>query len=102
MLPLLLALLVVLGPEAAPAVRPCTPLLRGARVVACHGALPAGARLDSPQGGVLTSRPPRPARDASALSPPPSREPREHGDEAYEAHVRSGASSRQRFLGGQR
>jgi len=79
--------------------RPCTPVVRGARIVAC--ATPGGPRLDSPREGVLSSCPPRPARDASIPSPPPSREPREHGEE-FEARGGSGASSRQRFLGGQR
>lgn len=101
MLPLLSAFLVVLGAGDAPSGRPCTPLVRGARVLACGEILPSGARLDSPREGVLSSCPPRPARDASIPSPPPSREPREHGEE-FEARGGSGASSRQRFLGGQR
>ncbi len=85
MIPWLLVLGLLARPSAPPP-RPCTPLVRGARVVACAPATPSfptdGARLDSPQGGVLTSRPSRPA---------PSRESEE---EEHEAPHGSGASSR--------
>lgn len=76
---MIVAVLTLLPPARPVTIRPCTPMIRGARVLACQDPLrESGARLDSPRGAVLTSRPPRPARDASALSPPPLREPREH------------------------
>lgn len=46
--------------------RPCTPLIRGVRILAC--ARPSRPRLDSGPGGVLTSRPPRPERAPSVRS----------------------------------
>lgn len=61
--------LVALAPRGAPPPAPCTPLVRGARVVAAHcppihsaPSTSEAARLDSPPGGVLTSRAPRPPR----------------------------------------
>lgn len=49
--------------------RPCTPVVRGARIVAC--ATPGGPRLDSPRGRVLTSRAPRPEWASSVRSAGP-------------------------------
>jgi hypothetical protein len=88
MIGLLLSLaLTAAGPRPNPGVRPCTPLNRGVRVVACA---PGPRRLDSPPSRVLTSGAPRPDGGGRASVPNEGRRSRRKASASPAGRLRNG------------